>query len=186
VIEQNGKQLSGVEQILVTKKNITAKVVIKDLNSLRNVSYSWFIDDISFKPSLTPAFTYQFDYPKVYKVMVVILANDTKQETNKVCSSRIGIISRKVNVIQQNTIKTSDDKDLTILSIRNKKRLALEGENHTIYGALIIGGAILLTLVFISIIIHTISICDKWLFNKNELKRPLIDQNFKMNRFYTP
>jgi hypothetical protein len=118
--------------------------------------------------------------------MVVILANDTKQETNKVCSSRIGIISRKVNVIQQNTIKTSDDKDLTILSIRNKKRLALEGENHTIYGALIIGGAILLTLVFISIIIHTISICDKWLFNKNELKRPLIDQNFKMNRFYTP
>ncbi len=161
---------------------MTAKVVIKDLNSLRNVSYSWFIDDIAFKPSLTPAFTYQFDYPKVYKLMVVILANEAKQ----VDSSRIGIISRMVNVIQHNSTKTSDDKDLTILSIRNKKRLASEGENHTIYGALIIGGAILLTLVFISIIIHTISLCDKWLFNKNELKTPLIDQNFKMNRFYTP
>jgi hypothetical protein len=116
--------------------------------------------------------------------MVVILANDTKQETNKVGSSRIGVISRKVNVIQQNATK-SDDKDLMILSIRNKKR-ALEGENNTIYGALIIGGAILLTLVFISIIIHTISLCDKWLFNKNELKTPLINQSFKMNRFYTP
>jgi hypothetical protein len=114
--------------------------------------------------------------------MVVILANEAKQ----VDSSRIGIISRMVNVIQHNSTKTSDDKDLTILSIRNKKRLASEGENHTIYGALIIGGAILLTLVFISIIIHTISLCDKWLFNKNELKTPLIDQNFKMNRFYTP
>ncbi len=182
MVEQNGKQLSDVEPNLVTNKNMTAKVVIKDLNSLRNVSYSWFIDDIAFKPSLTPAFTYQFDYPKVYKLMVVILANEAKQ----VDSSRIGIISRMVNVIQHNSTKTSDDKDLTILSIRNKKRLASEGENHTIYGALIIGGAILLTLVFISIIIHTISLCDKWLFNKNELKTPLIDQNFKMNRFYTP
>lgn len=192
VIEQNGTVLSGDEPVLVTNQDMKAKVVIKNSKRLSNASYSWFIDDIAFEPSSSPQIIYRFDYPKVYKIMAVILANDTQSETinNKNCITKVGIISRKINVIQHNStkevIKTLNDILKDLQSMRYKRRQALEGESYTIYGAMIIGGAILITLVFISVLIHAISICDKWVFRKNEAKIPLIDKNMKKYRTYTP
>ena len=179
-IEENGTQLLDETPVVSTNVEIKAQVVIHNSYRLSNVSYSWFVDDIEFKPSLSPQLVYRFPFPKEYKLMAVILAKQCKHigtdygSQSNSCDPNFGIIWRKVVAIQRNSTILADM--WSEANLRSKKRFS-EKEYLTLYSSLIIGGAILMSLIFVSIIIHTIS-----LFNSknsyNDSKRPLIDRRY--------
>lgn len=170
-IEREGIQLNDDPIVIPINSEFTAKVVIPNQNQLKNVSYSWFVNDLEFKSSPNKELVYRFETPKEYKLMAVVLAKDCKQ--NESCFPKFGIIWRKVVAIQNHSILTEI---LSEANIRAKKRIS-DKDYYSIYGALIIGGAILMTLIFISIVIHTITLCDKnGRSDRYESKIPLIDK----------